>query len=204
MRNPILPVTAVAIILVLAVAGWFALTPRPAQLSPAMLNAGGADIGGAFELTAHTGERMTSDAVIDRPTLVYFGYTFCPDICPIDTQVMVDAVDQLATRGIEVRPVFITVDPARDTPKELAYYAEALHPNLLALTGSEDDIRSAADAYKVYYNKVELGDSAAGYLMEHTGYTYLMVPGKGLAAIFRRDFPPELIADDVERVLAAF
>ena len=201
MRNLMLPVTAAAIVVVLAVAGWLALTPRPAHLSPAMLNANGADIGGPFELTAHTGERMSAETVIDRPALIYFGYTFCPDICPVDTQVMVDAVDLLAERGIEVRPVFITVDPARDTPKELAYYAEALHPTLLALTGSEEDVRAAADAYKVFYNKVELADSAAGYLMEHTGFTYLMTPGTGLAAVFRRDFPPEQIADDVARVL---
>ena len=100
-----------------------------------MLNADGADIGGPFELTAHTGDRVTAETVIDRPTLIYFGYTFCPDICPVDAQVMVDAVDLLAGRGIDVRPVFITVDPARDTPKELSYYAEALHPKLLALTG---------------------------------------------------------------------
>ena len=201
MRNLMLPVTATAIVAVLAVAAWLALTPRPAHLSPAMLNADGADIGGPFELTAHTGDRVTAETVIDRPTLIYFGYTFCPDICPVDAQVMVDAVDLLAGRGIDVRPVFITVDPARDTPKELSYYAEALHPKLLALTGSDEDVRAAADTFKVFYNKVELGDSAAGYLMEHTGFTYLMVPDKGLAAVFRRNFPPEQIADDVVRVL---
>ena len=203
MRNLVLPVTAAAVIAVIAVAVWLALTPKSQHLSPAMLNAQGADIGGPFELTAHTGERMTSAQVIDRPTLIYFGYTFCPDICPVDTQIMVDTVDILEKSGTDVRPVFITVDPARDTPKELAYYAEALHPKMLALTGTEAEIRAAADAYKVFYNKVELGGSAAEYLMEHTGFTYLMTPEQGLVAVFRRDFSPEQIASDIQKVLAA-
>jgi protein SCO1/2 len=74
---------------------------------------------------------------------------------------------------------------------------------MFGLTGSEEDIRAAADAYKVYYERVDLQDSAAGYLMNHTGYTYLMTPQKGITALFRRDFPPEQIANDVEKVLSA-
>lgn len=199
------PVLAAAAILVVAIAGaavWFAVQPGPRHLSKAMVNVDGADIGGPFELTAHTGERVTSATLIDGPTLIYFGYTFCPDICPIDTQIMVDVVDLLAERGISVKPVFITIDPERDTPKELSYFAEAMHPEMVALTGSAEEIRAAADAFKVFYQRVDVEGSAAEYLMNHTGYTYLMTPEQGITALFRREFPPEQIADDIEKVLA--
>jgi protein SCO1/2 len=202
MMKPVLATATIVVAGSLAVAGWFALQPSSSShVSPAMVNADGAAIGGPFELTTHTGARITADELIDGPTLIYFGYTFCPDICPVDTQIMADAVDLLAERGIAVKPVFITIDPERDTPKELSYYAEAMHPKLVALTGTEAEVRVAADAYKVFYQRVDLEDSAAGYLMNHTGYTYLMTPQKGITALFRRDFPPEQIADDIEKVL---
>ena len=201
MRNPML-LAAVALVVAIGAGGaYLALAPAKQYLSPAMINSQGAAIGGPFELTAHTGERMTDAEVIDRPALIYFGYTFCPDICPIDAQIMADAVSILEERGVDVRPVFITVDPERDTPKELAYYAEAMHPKMLGLTGSAEEIRAAADAYKVFYQRVDMPGSAAGYLMNHTGYTYLMTPEKGVTAVFRRDFPPEQIAKDIEAVL---
>ncbi len=116
---------------------------------------------------------------------------------------MAEAVDILAEQGIEVTPVFITVDPERDTPEALADYAGALHPRMVALTGTPDEIRAAADAYKVFYQKVEMEDSAAGYLMNHTSYFYLMTPEEGLTALFRRDVTPESLASDIARVLAA-
>lgn len=199
-----IPMLAIAATLVIGIAGggaYLALLGPGQHMSPAMLNSKGADIGGPFELTAHTGERMTHAQVIDRPTLIYFGYTYCPDICPIDVQIMADAVQILDEKGIEVRPVFVTIDPERDTPEELSDYAEAMHPKMLALTGTTEEIRAAADAYKVFYQRVDVPDSAAGYLMNHTGFTYLMTPQKGVTAVFRRDFPPEQIASDIAAVL---
>ncbi|MFK7941645.1 MAG: SCO family protein [Paracoccaceae bacterium] len=202
MRNPMLAVAAALVLAIGAGGAYLALVPSKPYLSSAMLNVQGAAIGGPFELTAHTGERMTDKDVIDRPALIYFGYTFCPDICPIDVQIMADAVEILNQKGIDVRPVFVTVDPERDTPQELAYYAEAMHPKMLALTGTKDEIRAAADAYKVFYQRVEMPGSAAGYLMNHTGFTYLMTPEQGITAAFRRDFPPAQIAADIESVLS--
>jgi protein SCO1/2 len=213
MQKTILAIAAVIVVGVLTVAAYFAVKPaletlagggsqQGGHLSPAMLAIGGADIGGPFELTAHTGERMTEAQVIDRPTLIYFGYTFCPDICPIDVQVMVEAVDLLDNQGIDARPVFITVDPERDTPEELALYAEAMHPKMIALSGTQEDIRATARAFKVYYNRVDMEGSAAEYLMEHTGFIYLMTPEKGLTAMFRNGFPPEQLSADVEAVLS--
>jgi protein SCO1/2 len=202
MRAVVLAAAGALVVAIVAVALWLGFAQRPAELSPAMVNVQGADIGGPFELTAHTGERVTSEALIDGPTLIYFGYTFCPDVCPVDTQVMAQAVDILAEQGIEVTPVFITIDPERDTPAALGDYAEAVHPQMIALTGTPEEIRAAADAYKVFYQKVEMEDSAAGYLMNHTSYFYLMTPEHGLTALFRRDVSPESLAADISRVLA--
>jgi protein SCO1/2 len=204
MRTVILTMAGTLVVLIIAAAIWrFGFSERPVDLSPAMVNIEGADIGGPFDLVSHTGERVASEELIDGPTLIYFGYTFCPDVCPVDTQVMVQAVDILAEQGIEVTPVFITVDPERDTPEALAGWAEAMHPDMVALTGTPDEIKEAADAYKVFYQKVETPDSAAGYLMNHTSYFYLMTPERGITALFRRDVSPEDLAADIARVMAA-
>ena len=204
MRAAVLAAAGALVVLIVGAAIWrFVVDERPLELSPTMVNVQGADIGGPFQLTTHTGERIASDALIDGPTLIYFGYTFCPDVCPVDVEIMAQAVDILAEQGIEVTPVFITVDPERDTPEALADYAEAMHPEMVALTGTPDEIKAAADAYKVFYQKVETPDSAAGYLMNHTSYFYLMTPEQGLTALFRRDVTPESLASDIARVLAA-
>ena len=191
-------------VVALGIAGaiFWGLRPVPESPSPAAVNAAGAEIGGPFELTTHEGERITSEELIDGPTLVYFGYTFCPDVCPVDTQVMVEAVAMLEEKGIEATPVFITVDPARDDPEALKYWAEAHHPRMVALTGTAEEIAAAAEEYKVYYEKVETPDSEAGYLMNHSAFTYLMTED-GLAAMFRNGYPPEEMASEVERVLTA-
>lgn len=201
MNKLMIAVTASFVVAVAGIAGWMALSAPDRYSSPAMINVDGATFGGPFELVDHTGAPRTAADVIDGPTLLYFGYTYCPDICPIDTQVMVEAVDLLAERGIAITPVFVTVDPARDTPEELAYYAEAMHPAMIALTGTEEQVQIAADAYKVYYQRVDVEDSAAGYLMNHTGYTYLMTAPDQIAALFRREFGPEQLAKDIAAVL---
>ncbi len=167
--------------------------------SPSAMSVAGADIGGPFELTDHRSRRVSSDELIDGPTLIYFGYTFCPDVCPVDVAVMAEAADRMAERGIEATPVFITIDPARDTPEVLSWFADVMHPDMVGLTGSDEDIAAAAEAYKVYYARAE-GDDPENYLMNHSAFIYLMTPD-GLAALFRRGATPEEIADEAERVL---
>lgn len=205
MRKPMIWIAGSVGAGIIGLAAWVALglSGGPdAYRSDAMVNIDGADIGGPFALIDQTGKAVTDKTVLTAPSLVYFGYTFCPDICPIDVQIIVDAVDILADQGVAVTPVFITVDPERDTAAELAFYAEAMHPTMIALTGSQEAIRAAADAYKVYYQRVETPDSAAEYLMQHTGYTYLVTPDEGVIALFRRDFPPEKIAEDIAAILS--
>lgn len=207
LRVAVLSACAIVVAGIAGAAIWLTLSDSrggsQVALSPAMIRIEGSDIGGPFELIDETGEDVTSAGLIDGPTLIYFGYTFCPDVCPIDTNTMAVAVDIMADAGVAVKPVFITVDPARDTPEALAAWTDLIHPDLIGLTGTPEQIRTVADEYRVYYQKVELDDSAAGYVMDHTTYFYLMTPDKGLTAMFRDKITPEDLAADIERVLAA-
>lgn len=155
----------------------------------------GADIGGPFTLTAADGATVSAQTLIDRPTLVYFGYTHCPDFCPMDAANMAAARDILAERGVDANIVFITIDPARDDRAALAAFRDAIHPALIALTGDEAAVAQAARAYRVYYAKA--GDDPEFYLMDHSTFTYLMHPEKGFLDFFRHGEQPEMIADRV-------
>ena len=201
MRNAVMALAGLVFVALAAAAIFLAMKQPEGPGSKAAVNIAGADIGGPFTLTDLSGARVTSAGLIDGPTLIYFGYTFCPDICPVDVAVMASAVDLLTEQGIEVTPVFVTIDPARDTPEALANYAEAMHPRMVALTGTGAEIKAAADAYRVYYERVDLEDSAADYLMNHSTFTYFVMPD-GLKALFRNNFPPEEMAGEIARILS--
>ncbi|RYH04238.1 SCO family protein [Salipiger sp. IMCC34102] len=153
----------------------------------------GADIGGPFTLVDPTGATVTDTDVITEPSLIYFGYGFCPDVCPIDNARNVAAVDLLQERGIEATPIFISIDPERDTPEFMGDYAANMHPDMIGLTGSPEQVREAADAYRVIYSRN--GDDPDYYLMNHSAFTYLMMPETGYATFFRRDTTPEEVAE---------
>ncbi len=156
--------------------------------------AGGA-IGGPFTLVDEDGITVTDAEVLAKPSLVYFGYTFCPDVCPLDAARNAEAVDILEERGFDVTPVFITFDPARDTPAVLKEFTENLHPRMIGLTGSDEQAQAAARAYKVY-SKVQ-DPSEEYYLIDHSTFTYLMLPGIGFADFFKRETTPVQLADRV-------
>lgn len=156
----------------------------------------GADIGGPFTLLDETGGEVTESDVITGPTLVYFGYTYCPDVCPFDNIRNADAVDLLKERGYDVTPVFVSVDPARDTPQVMAEYTDYVHPDMLGLTGSPEQVAEAAAAYRVYYAAGEAEDGSDNYPVDHSTFTYLM-DTHGLVDFFRRDVTPEEMADRV-------
>ncbi|HEV7339383.1 MAG TPA: SCO family protein [Bosea sp. (in: a-proteobacteria)] len=128
-------------------------------------------VGGAFSLTDHTGARRSDADFRGKLTLVYFGFSYCPDICPTDLQEISRAITLLGRQGEAIQPVFITLDPERDTAEHLAGYVELFHPRLVGLTGSAGEIRQAADAYKVFYEKVA---TDGGYTVDHSAYVYLM------------------------------
>ncbi len=155
---------------------------------------GKASIGGPFTLVDHNGNTVTDRDVITKPALIYFGYTFCPDVCPLDTARNAEAVDLLAEQGIDVIPVFITIDPARDTPAELADYVAYTHEKMIGLTGSAAQVKAASKAYKTYYRKASDDEH---YLMEHSTFTYLVLPEQGFVEFFRRDLKPHVLAESV-------
>jgi protein SCO1/2 len=155
---------------------------------------GGGDIGGPFTLVDETGATVTDKDVLTKPSLVYFGYTFCPDICPLDSARNADAVDILAEQGFDVTPVFITIDPARDTPEVVASFTENLHPKMIGLTGSEEQVKAASAAYKTYFRK-QASEDPDFYLMDHSTFTYLVLPQTGFVEFFRRDDTAEQMAE---------
>ena len=152
-------------------------------------------IGGPFTLVDQSGRTVTNADVITKPSLVYFGYTFCPDVCPVDNARNAEAVDLLASMGHDVTPVFITIDPARDTTAVMADYAANMHPAMIALTGTPEQIDVASKAYRTYYRKQD-GDPEY-YMMDHSTFTYLVFPETGFADVFERETTPQQIADRV-------
>lgn len=156
----------------------------------------GGDIGGPFTLVDARGEEVTDAEVLTEPSILYFGFATCPDVCPLDLARNAQAVDILEERGIDARPVFITVDPERDTPDVVASYAEAFHPRMVGLTGSPEQVDAAARAYRVYYARQ--GDDPETYLMDHSSFSYLVLPGHGFVDFVSRDEPPEVVADRLQ------
>jgi protein SCO1/2 len=130
-------------------------------------------IGGPFTLMDQTGRLRSDKEFRGKLMLIYFGYTFCPDICPTDLMTISQAVDALGMAGEAVQPIFITFDPERDTIERLADYVSSFHPRLIGLTGAPEDIRKVALAYKAYYAKKENG-RGEDYSIDHTGVTYLV------------------------------
>lgn len=153
----------------------------------------GVDIGGPFELTDQTGATFTDRDLAGEYALIYFGYTYCPDVCPTELGQMAAAIDELGADGARVRPVMITIDPQRDTPKVLAEYVPLFHERLVGLTGTEAEIRDVAKAYRVFFRKFE-DPSYTDYLMDHTSFVYLLAPNGKVAGMFRYGTPPEDIA----------
>jgi protein SCO1 len=155
---------------------------------------GAALVGGPFELTDQHGNRVSDRDFRGRFMLVYFGYSFCPDICPTDLAAMGAALDRLGAEGEAVQPIFITIDPERDTVQRLADYAPLFHPRLIALTGTPEEIRRAASAYRVYFEKAGEGRD---YLMNHSGIIYLMDRDGSFITHFPQGTPAEDIADKI-------
>jgi protein SCO1/2 len=160
--------------------------------------------GGPFALTDHHGEPRTDRDFRGRFMLIQFGYTFCPDICPISLDTMSTALDLLGAAAEQVQPIFISVDPERDTPAALAEYVEHFHPRLLAMTGTEQAVRAVAKAYRVHRHKVVPdGTDPADYLVDHGSITYLMGPDGCFVTLFPYATTAEVMAEAIGRHLDA-
>ncbi len=144
------------------------------NVKPPLRSQGEALIGGDFTLTDGAGNIVTNRDFAGKYMLVFFGFTHCPDICPTSLLVIRNALDQLGDRGKDIVPIFITIDPERDGAETIGRYVKNFGDRQVGLTGTPAEIRAVADAYKVYYQKVEDKDSAMGYTMDHSGFLYLM------------------------------
>ncbi|GGO06743.1 electron transporter SenC [Iodidimonas muriae] len=154
-------------------------------------------IGGPFSLVSHEGKTVTDQDFQGRYMLIYFGYTFCPDVCPTELAKMTRALEQLEKEGVSlkaVQPLFITVDPERDDVEQMARYVSLFHPSLMGLTGSPEQIKTATDAYRVYAQKS--GDvSSDAYLVDHASMILLMDPDGQFVDFFSsRETPDDMVA----------
>ncbi len=163
------------------------------------------EIGGPISLISSTGARVTEADFKGRPTLIYFGFTYCPDVCPMTLTTVAAAYRKLPEGVAAPQTLLISVDPGRDTPEALAAYVanKAFPAGLLGLTGSEAEIRAAADAFKADYSRVEQPGSMAEYTMDHTSLLYLMDEDWKLKTFFTHEDTPDTIADCLQQVPAA-
>ncbi len=190
---------AAAATVAIALVATYSLTRKDAlDAFDACLNSkimgGAAAIGGPFTLTDENGRQVTEADVLAGPALVYFGFTYCPDVCPTDLARNAEAVDVLEEQGYEVTPVMISVDPGRDTPEVLKEWTDYLHPRMIGLTGTPEQLQAVAKTYKTYFQAPE-DTSDDTYLVDHMTQTYLMLPGRGFADFFSRDDSADIVAE---------
>ncbi len=155
-------------------------------------------IGGAFNLVDHNRKSVTDIDFRGRYLLVFFGYTFCPDLCPTTLHIVTEAMDLLGAQATKVQPIFISVDPERDTPETLKSFVENFHPRLIGLTGSSDQVAAAAKAYRVYYAKA---NDEEEYLMDHSAIIYLMGLDGKFVTHFSHGTTPDTMAAKVREHL---
>lgn len=160
-------------------------------------------IGGPFTLTDQTGKTVNEHTYDGSYRLIYFGYTFCPDACPTELQVMAQALDTMGADGAKVQPIFITIDPARDTQAQLGKYVPLFDKRLVGLTGSAEQIAAVAKAYKVYYSKAPAtGSDPNAYGMNHSSFVYLMDPSGKFVTVFSSDTDSDKMAADIKSYIA--
>ncbi|MBS29256.1 MAG: hypothetical protein CL566_10110 [Alphaproteobacteria bacterium] len=196
-KLPIIVVTLV--VAVFAFGAWLNLRvvepPENAAVGGLVVNV---NIGGDFALTDHKGERVTQKRFLGKYALIYFGYTFCPDVCPTELGEMALAIDELGAEGDAVTPVMISIDPVRDTPEVLSEYVPLFHERLVGLTGTYAEIKDVAEKYRVFYHRVD-DPNYTYYLMDHTSFVYLLDPAGKVASMFRYGTPPEEMAEAIRQ-----
>jgi protein SCO1/2 len=181
--------SSLGLVLAAAVAWW---QMRPVSDAGAA-SASALALGGPFHLTDHTGRAVSEADYRGKFLLVYFGYTFCPDVCPTELQTIAQALDQLGPAADRIQPLFVTIDPARDTAKQLATYVALFSPRLVGLTGTPDQVAAMAREYRVYYARAD-GATPETYSMDHSSFVYLMAPDGRFLEVFGRDTAPETLA----------
>jgi len=202
MRGRLLTVIVVGF-LIGAMAGAAALVLTKAPASPGVTVSGKALIGGPFTLVDQNGKTVTDRDFRGRYMLVFFGFTHCPDICPAELQVMSAALDALGPKADKVAPIFITLDPERDTPELMGAYVGNFGPSFVGLTGSLEAIAEAAKAYRVTFSKFEYKgqDGNYGYSIDHSALAYLMGPDGEFITHFNYGTPASKMTETLRRYL---
>lgn len=158
-------------------------------------------IGGPFTLVNQDGKTVTDKDFRGRYMLVYFGYTFCPDVCPTSLATIADALDMIGKKADKVVPILITIDPERDTPAALKAYVPNFYPRLVGLSGSAAQIKAVAKEYRVYYARVDSESKDGNYLMDHSAITYLMGPDGKYVTHFSHGVKAEDMAKKLNSIL---
>ncbi len=177
--------------------GIFQVNSRPAQNGEVQAMAG-VKIGGPFTLTDMNGGVVTEKSYGGQYKLIYFGFTMCPVICPTGLQKIAKALDKAGPAAERVQPVFITIDPERDTPDTLKQYVKQFHPRLVGLTGTKTDIERVEKSYHVYASKAQ-DESATDYLIDHSTFTYFIDPDGNLLSLYKDDDTADFMADDIRK-----
>lgn len=200
MRNAIAVVATIGLVALAGLTWFFTRSDGSdlyAECRETKIGTGVASIGGPMSLIDENGVAVTDAEMFLKPTLLYFGYSFCPDICPTDNARNAEALDMLLKDGYEAQMAMISVDPDRDDPARLRDFTDFLHPEAMGYTGTMEQILEATRAYKAYFKKEENADPEF-YLVDHSTFTYLVLPEIGFVEFFRRDTPPKEMADRVE------
>ncbi len=187
-----------AIILALA-AGYFALTNQ--RMDHGVVSSGTALVGGPFHLTNQKGEAVTEKTYTGKFMMVFFGFSHCQDVCPTELQVMTGAMQQLGAQADQIVPIFVSIDPERDTTTVMADYVKAFDPRLQGLTGTPEQIAEIARAYHAYYKKIPNEKTPSDYEMDHTSIIYIMGPDGSFIKHFNYTTDAKALADDLKKVL---
>lgn len=157
-------------------------------------------VGGPFTLTDQRGATRSDQDFRGKVMLIYFGYTYCPDACPTTLQAISQTLDMIGNQASKVQPIFISVDPARDTPDQLKSYAANFHPGILYLTGAPDTLKQVESEYRIYVAKVPQSGSD-DYLIDHSSVIYVMGTNGRYLASMPAGLPPKVMAATLQRYL---
>jgi cytochrome oxidase Cu insertion factor (SCO1/SenC/PrrC family) len=199
MQNTLKPsiIFGLGVLLLAAALGGYALwSTRSLSTS-----SGVALVGGPFTMVNHKGVTVTDKDFRGKPMLLFFGFTFCPDICPTELQVMTAAIADLGEAGKDIQPILVTIDPERDTPDVLAAYVSNFGDNVIGLTGSAQQVETMAGAYRVFYSRQDNPKDPANYLMDHSSIIYLMGPDGSFLKHFSYTTDAKALAEGLKKAL---
>lgn len=188
---------SLATVAALLALGLFA--PHPVGIGPT--RAEQVNMGEKFSLIDHSGQRVTEADFRGKWMLVFFGFTYCPDVCPATLMTVSHVMEDLGPEAENIQPLFISVDPERDTPEVMAQYVSAFHPKIIGLTGTPEEIRSAANSFGADFQKQEVEGFSDGYIMEHMSWWYLTRPDGSFQGVLLDNGEPEAMIVQLRHAL---